>query len=150
MSEWTKGTVNLQMADISDSNFQKVDAKRLTFDEVDLAGTNINCANLVGLTLNDVNLTGAKITIANMSDMVFEKAQMTGAQFRDIDWPIEGVDANYDPEEKYRPVVFENCILKNTLITKCDLSNVIITDCNITGLIINGIAIVLSKHKDCM
>ena len=49
MSEWTRGTVNLQMTDISDSIFHQVDAKRLSFVEVDLAGTNINCANYSSL-----------------------------------------------------------------------------------------------------
>lgn len=85
-----------------------------------------------------------------MSDIVFEKAQMTGAQFRDIDWPIEGIDANYNPEENYRPVEFDNCILRYAQFTKCDLSNVVINDCNVTGLIINGIEIdkLLREYKE--
>jgi uncharacterized protein YjbI with pentapeptide repeats len=152
MPKWTNGTVNLRKTDISDSTFQEMEAKKLTLTEVNLAGSQINCANLEGAVLNDVNLTGAKITIANMSDIIFEKAQMTGAQFRDIDWPIEGVDANYNAEELYRPVVFDHCILRNTQFTKCDLSNATITDCDITGLTINGIKIdeLLSKINNGM
>ncbi|WP_372661118.1 pentapeptide repeat-containing protein [Cohnella sp.] len=76
MSEW-KGTVDLRMTDISDSKFQQVDAKRLTFNEVNLAGTKINCANLEGLTLNDVNLTGAKITI-DLSNVTITDCNITG------------------------------------------------------------------------
>ncbi|MDF2649414.1 MAG: hypothetical protein K0Q73_5219 [Paenibacillus sp.] len=141
MSEWTTGAMNMRRTDISGSKFQEVNAERLDFDDVNLAETRINNANLRALSLNDVNLTGSKITNGNLSDIVIENVQFTGAQFRNIDWPVEGEDANYDPEQKYRPVVFENCILRNSLISKCDLSNVAITDCDITGLRINGIAI---------
>lgn len=141
MSEWTTGAVSLHRTDISESKFQEVNAQRLNFDDVSLAGTKINCADLREITLNDVNMTGAKITNGNLSDIVIENVQFTGAQFRNIDWPIEGVDANYNPEQNYKPVLFENCILRNSVITKCDLSNISITDCDITGLTINGIAI---------
>ncbi|MBP1992248.1 pentapeptide repeat-containing protein [Paenibacillus eucommiae] len=141
MSEWTTGAVNLQRTDISGSKFQEVNAQRLYFDDVSLAGTQINNADLRDLKLDDVNMTGAKITNGNLSDIIIENVQFTGAQFRNIDWPIESMDSNYNAEQTYKPVVFENCKLKNSIITKCDLSNISITDCDITGLTINGIAI---------
>jgi len=75
-----------------------------------------------------------------MSGVTIDNIRLFGTAFRNVVLPVEG-DSNYDPEQNYAPVRFENCKLAGAILTGSDLSNVEISDCNIKGLKINGILI---------
>ena len=107
-------------ADVSGSTFQNVNAEKLLFDNVCLAGS--------------------KITDANLSDIEIFGAQIGGAYIHGIGMPPKG-HPFYEPDKKQRPVRFEHCDLNDSTFKVCDLSNVEITNCNISGLKINGILI---------
>ncbi|WP_123040158.1 pentapeptide repeat-containing protein [Cohnella candidum] len=138
--ELKKEKLALQMADISGSTFDKVNAQALIFDNVNLAGSKVNNANMSGVSFSDVNLSelkmsdanlsGARIEHANMSHLVVDHVHLFGTEFTNVVLPQEG-DGNYLPDGQYKPIVFRNC----------NLSNMEIIDCDITGLKINGILI---------
>ncbi|MBB3109602.1 uncharacterized protein YjbI with pentapeptide repeats [Paenibacillus phyllosphaerae] len=142
--------LDLQKADISGSKWREVRAEELDIDNVSLAKTKINNVNMSQMSLNDVNMGGIKISNANLSGVgiqhanfshaVIDHVHLFGTEFHNVVLPMEG-DGNFNPEEKYKPVSFQNCNLSKGQLRNCDLSNVEITDCDITGLKINGILI---------
>lgn len=99
--------------------------------------TNVCCKALLW---DDVNLTGTKIKNANLSDIEIKGAQLGGAYFKHIGLPTNE-HPNHHPNEKQRPMRFENCDLNNSLIFECDLSGVEIKGCNLEGMKINGIEV---------
>jgi uncharacterized protein YjbI with pentapeptide repeats len=158
MTGWNTELMELKSADISQSKFEEVRAEQLVFNNVSLAGTKINNANMSEMQfidinlgashINDANLSGTKISNANLSNVVIDHVHLFGATFQNIVLPNEA-DSNYAPDQKYKPVKFENCNLTDTQITNCDLANVEINDCNLSGLKINGILVeeLLAKYK---
>lgn len=116
-----KKQIDAYQSDISHSKFEDINAEKLLFKNVCLAGT--------------------KITDANLSDLEIDGAQIGGAYIHHIGMPPEE-HPYYDPNNtKQRPVRFEYCDLNNSSIKKSDLSNLEITDCKITGMKINGIKV---------
>ncbi|WP_253901833.1 pentapeptide repeat-containing protein [Brevibacillus sp. HB1.3] len=142
--------LDLQMADISRSKWQEVNAEELDMDNVSLAKTTMNNVNISQMTLNDVNMSGLKVSNANLSGAgiqhanfshaVIDHVHLFGTEFHNVVLPMEG-DGNYNHDGQYKPVSFHSCNLSNGQFRNCDLSNVEITDCDITGLKINGILI---------
>ncbi|CAG7644770.1 pentapeptide repeat-containing protein [Paenibacillus allorhizosphaerae] len=141
--------LELEMADISGSRFEKVKAEDLNFNDVCLVRTQIHNANMSGMALNDVNMSGFKISDANLSNLEISEAQMGGAYIRNIGIPKEG-DPHYNPKTAGQPIRFENCELRGSQISNCDLSNVEILDCELKGMKINGILVeeLLNNYKN--
>jgi uncharacterized protein YjbI with pentapeptide repeats len=132
--------LQVEMADMSGSTFQKVKAEELRFDNVNLAKSQIHNANMSGMILNDVNMAGVTISDVNLSHAVIDHVHLFGTEFRNVVLPKEG-DGNYNPDGEYKPIRFDNCNLSDARITGCNLSNLDISGCNISGLKINGIRI---------
>ncbi|TCN26194.1 pentapeptide repeat-containing protein [Mesobacillus foraminis] len=142
--------LDLQMADISGSKWNEVNAEGLEIDNVCLAHTKFNNVNMSNLDLNDVNmqgssiknanLSGLKVQHANFSHAVIDHVHLYGTEFHNVVLPVEG-DGNFDPEGTYKPVRFQDCDLTNTQLQNCNLTNVEINHCDISGLKINGVLI---------
>lgn len=126
----------MQKEELVISNSWKViKARQACFDNSSFTQT-----GAMNMYFEDVSLVGTKILNANLSNLEIKNAQMGGACFSDIGVPEEG-DIHYNPETAGKPIQFENCDLKGTIISNSNLSNVEIQNCNIQGLRINGINI---------
>lgn len=132
--------LDVEMADISGSRFEKVKAEELYFNDVCLVRTRINNANMSEMALHDVNMTGFKISDANLSHLEIEGVQMGGAYIHNVGIPKEG-NPHYNAKTAGQPIRFENCELRGSQISNCDLSNVEVRDCEIKGMKINGIPV---------
>lgn len=112
-----------------------IDAKQACFDHSKFIATGAE-----HMHFEDVSLSGTKITNANLSNLEINGAQMGGAYIHNIGIPKEG-DLHYNPDTASKPVRFENCELKGSIMSNCDLSNVELHNCVIKGMRINGILV---------
>lgn len=72
--------------------------------------------------------------------MEISGAQFVGAYIHDIGLSPEG-HPGFKPNQRQRPIKFNDCTLHDSSFNNCALSNVEIPDCNISGMKVNGILI---------
>ena len=108
-----------------------------------------NKAMLSNSSFHDVAMVNVKIVNANLSDLEIEGAQLGGAYIHNIGMPPKG-HPMYNPEDKQRPLRFEDCDLNNSMFTDCNLTGVTIAYCNLKGMKINGIPVedMLNAHNN--
>ena len=94
-------------------------------------------AMIDGSSFEDISAKNMKISDANLSDLEIEGAQIGGAFIHNIGMPPVG-HPMYHAEALQRPVRFENCDLRDSIIRNCNLENLEIENCNVNGLKING------------
>ncbi|MGA2915742.1 MAG: pentapeptide repeat-containing protein [Sedimentisphaerales bacterium] len=104
-----------------------------------LSESEFHNVNLCKAKFDNVNLSGAGFHNINFSDVSFTAAQMGGTKFQHIGLPPEG------PKGRQRPLIFDECDLNSSSLTKCNLSNVKIQNCQIDGIQVKGL---LEKYKN--
>ena len=103
----------------------------------DISGSEFHKVNLSGAVFDDVNLGNARLHSVNLSDARISAANLGGAVFRHIGPPIDEDGG----QRKQRPVTFEEAMLCGSTFRKVDLSDARIVDCNIQGMTIDGIPV---------
>lgn len=93
--------INAEHTCFEGSRFVHLDAERMYFENVSIAGT--------------------KLTNVNMSNIIIDGAQMGGAYIHNIGIPEKG-DANFNAGTANKPIIFEKCDLNNVEIKNCEVN----------------------------